>query len=116
MKMDQISQEVRLMGKYHIETEIDLKNFHEQIKEKLFSVYAERKKLRNELRRVGNGDRIPELKERIMELTKQAAEYRRELKLAEGIAERSGVMEDQLQQIRKEQEKGKVKKRYEQWR
>ena len=116
MKMDQISQEVRLMGKYHIETEIDLKNFHEQIKEKLFSVYAERKKLRNELRRVGNGDRIPELKERIMELTKQAAEYRRELKLAEGIAERSGVMENQLQHIRKEQEKGKVKKRYEQWR
>ena len=104
------------MGKYHIETEDDLKTFHEDTGKKLALVHEERKKMRKELRRAENEERIPELKERIMELTKQAAEYRRELKLAEGIAERSGVMEDQLQQIRKEQEKGKVKKRYEQWR
>ena len=104
------------MGKYHIETEDDLKTFHEETREKLIAIHGERRKMRNELRRVGNEDRIPELKERIMELTKQAAECRRELKLAEGIAVRSGVMEEQLQQIKKEQEKGKVKNRNEQQR
>jgi len=114
MKLDQISAEVRLMGRYHIETEDDLKAFHEETKEKMIAVYRERKQLRNEMRRVGNEEKVPELKARAMELTKQAAQYRQELKLAEGIAERSGVMEEQLRQIREEKEKGKVKNRYEQ--
>lgn len=114
MKLDQISAEVRLMGRYHIETEGDLKAFHEETKEKMIAVYRERKQLRNEMRRVGNGDKVPELKARAMELTRQAAQYRQELKLAEGIAERSGVMEEQLRKIREEKEKGKVKNRYEQ--
>jgi len=114
MKLDQISAEVRLMGRHHIETEDDLAAFHEETKEKMIAVYRERKHLRNEMRRVGNEEKVPELKARAMELTRQAAQYRQELKLAEGIAERSGVMEEQLRQIREEKEKGKVKNRYEQ--
>lgn len=114
MKLDQISAEVRLMGRYHIGTEDDLLTFHEETKEKMIAVYRERKQLRNEMRRVGNGEKVPELRARAMELTKVAAQYRQELKLAEGIAERSGVMEEQLRKIREEKEKGKVKHRYEQ--
>lgn len=118
MKLDEITAQVRFMGRRHIETEEDLHRTAQEICQRMDIILEERKALRNEARKPSNRDRAEELKQEVSQKTRQLAELRKELKLCEQIAERSRIMRKNVEQIQreKETEQRKEKGRDDKWR
>ena len=119
IKLDRISQEVRLLGNYHIDTAEQLFSFSGQCTENLKRLEEEREGLRNELRRDIPDERKTELKEKISSLSEEMKKLRKEISLCESIAERSEIISPKLQQIYAEetgQQKQRKEKAYEPWR
>jgi len=109
MRLDEITAQVRFMGRRHIETEEDLHRTAAEIEEKMKALLEERKVLRNEIRKPFNQERLSELKREVSQKTSQLAVLRKEKRLCEAIAERSKIMRGNLEQISKEQEAEKRK-------
>ena len=105
IKLDRISQEVRLLGNYHIDTAEQLFSFSEQCSERLKELKSERTDLRNELRRNVPEERKAEIKEKISSLSEEMKKLRKEISLCESVAERSEIISPKLQQIHAEEEK-----------
>jgi len=118
MKLDEITAQVRFMGRQHIETEEDLHRTALEIEEKMKALLEERKVLRNEIRKPSNQDRIAELRAEVSQKTRQLAVLRKEFKMCEQIAERSRIMRENVEQRQREQEaeKRKEKDRDDKWR
>ena len=118
MRLDEITAQVRFMGRQHIETEEDLHRTASEIEEKMKALLEERKVLRNEIRKLSNQDRTAELRAEVSQKTRQLAVLRKELKMCEQIAERSRIMRENVEQIQREQEaeKRKEKDRDDKWR
>ena len=119
IKLDRISQEVRLLGNYHIDTAEQLFSFSGQCSEKLKQFETERKDLRNEMRRDIPEERKAELKEKISSISEEMKQLRKEISLCESIAERSEIISPKLQQIyaeETEQQKQRKEKAHEPWR
>ncbi len=118
MKLDEITAQVRFMGRRHIETEEDLHRTAMEIEGKMKELLEERRVIRNEIRRPSNQERMEELKRELSLRTSQLASLRKEKKLCEGIEERSKQMQDNLEQISKEKEAEtrKEKERDDKWR
>ena len=85
MKLDQITDEVRLLGKHHIVTAEQLFSYKASVEEKIETLTADRTHLRKKIR-----TKIDDVEE---------------VRLCEGIAERSKVMEKNLEQIQTEEQK-----------
>ena len=109
MKLDEITAQVRFMGRRQIETEKDLHRTAAEINQKIEEIAEERRRLRNEIRRVDSQDKAGDLKAEISERSSRLAELRKERKLCEQIAERSKIMKQNLEQISKEKEAEKRK-------
>ena len=119
IKLDRISQEVRLLGNYHIDTAEQLFSFSGQCAEKLKQLETERKYLRNEIRRNIPEERKAELKEKASSISEEMKKLRKEISLCESIAERSEIISPKLQQIyaeETEQQKQRKEKAHEPWR
>ena len=119
IKLDRISQEVRLLGNYHIDTAEQLFSFSGQCSENLKQLETERKDLRNEIRRDIPEERKAELKEKISSISEEMKKLRKEISLCESIAERSEIISPKLQQIHAEeteQQKQRKEKAHEPWR
>ena len=99
MKLDEITAQVRFMGRRRIETEEDLHRTVQEISQRIELLTEERRLLRNEIRRVGSHDRAGELKEEVAQKTSQLELLRKELKLCRQIADRSKLMSANLAQI-----------------
>ena len=83
------------------------------------SLTADRTHLRNEIRKVNITDeKLSEAKEKISAISERLKELRTEVKLCDGIAERSGVIADTLSQVKAEEEKSQRKesRNYGKWR
>ena len=111
MKLDEITAQVRFMGRRQIETEEDLHRTMQEITQKMETIMEERMVLRNEIRKPSNQERVGELKEEVSQKTRQLAELRKEKKMCEHIAERSRIMRNNVEQIQKEKEAEKRKER-----
>ncbi|MBO4888052.1 MAG: relaxase/mobilization nuclease domain-containing protein [Firmicutes bacterium] len=118
IKLDRISQEVRLLGEYQIDTAEQLFSFSADCSLRLIDLATQRTVLRNESRREIPKERKDALKQKITDITEEMKKLRKEISLCESIAERSQVIDPKLQQIHAEEinENGKEKKAYESWR
>lgn len=87
------SEEAKLLGRYNINTAGELSLFTEGLSEKFKGFAYERAKLRNKLRRMHDTDVMQPVKDEISKLSLQMSELRKQMKLCEDIAVRSGVIE-----------------------
>lgn len=118
MKMEQITKEVRLLGRENISTDEQLFSYKHKVESEIKTLTDDRTHLRKELRRKLSDDELSGVKEKMTDITARLRTLRKEIKLCDGIAERSKVMERNLKQVRTDEEKSlrREGKRYEQWR
>ncbi|MFT9055965.1 MAG: relaxase/mobilization nuclease, partial [Ethanoligenens sp.] len=115
-KMQNITQETRLLCKYHIDTGEQLSSFMDGKTSEIISLYATRKHLRYQARSIRDEEKLSGIKSDISALSEKMGILRREVRLCEDIERRSAEMKVKL---RKEAEsknpERKEKKPYEQW-
>ncbi len=93
------SEEAKLLGKYSINTAEELSSFTENLSDKFKGLAIKRAGLRNKLRRMRDTQEMQPIKDEISELSRQMAVLRREMKLCEDIALRSGIIEQVVNTI-----------------
>lgn len=104
-KLDQITDEVRLLGKHHIVTAEQLFSYKASVEEKIETLTADRTHLRKKIRTKIDDVELSKAKEEISSITEELRTLRKEVRLCDGIAERSKVMEKTLEQIQTEEQK-----------
>ena len=87
------SEEAKLLGKYNINTAEELSSFTVNLSGRFVTLAKERAALRNRLRRMHDSVEMQPIKDKISELSRQMAVIRREMRLCEDIALRSGAIE-----------------------
>lgn len=117
MKIDKLTQQVTLLGHHHIGNDEQLFAFKHKLEEEIKVLTADRNLLRNEERKVNQtDDELSGIKTKISTLSDRMKELRKEIVLCDEIAERSGVIEHNLEVARTDEEKtnGREKPNYEQ--
>ena len=119
MKLDKITEETRLLAKYQIDTDKQLFSFKDTLENEIKTLTADRTHLRNKIRRKNIDDvTLSKAKDEISQISSKLKTLRKEIALCEDIAKRSKVMEKNIEQIERDEEKSKDKevRRNEQWR
>lgn len=120
MKMDAISEEVRLLAWHRIDTAEQLSSYRSELESKAGTLTADRKLLYKKQRTVAvKSDEalLSEVKAQIAMLSKELSAIRREVKLCDDIAIRSGVIKEKIKAVREdEQSQRKEQNRNEQHR
>lgn len=106
-KLEQIAKETRLLGTYHIDTESGLFLFREKREQEIRQLSEQRSGLKRTLRTKAGRKKSEELKGEIAGLSKEIGRRRKEVVLCDGIAERSGIIKEKLQAVRRERQQGK---------
>ena len=110
MKMDELTKQVTLLGKHQISTDEQLFSYKRSVEDEIKTLTADRTHLRNEIRKVDISDeRLSAAKMKISAISERLKELRKEVKLCDGIAKRSGVIADTLSQVKAEEEKSQRK-------
>lgn len=110
MKMDELTKQVTLLGKHQIGTDEQLFSYKRSVEDEIKTLTADRTHLRNEIRKVDISDeRLSAAKMKISAISERLKELRKEVKLCDGIAKRSGVIADTLSQVKAEEEKSQRK-------
>ena len=119
-KLDAISEETKLLVQNHIDTAEQLSFYKAGLETKIEVLTADRKVLYRKQRTVSvksDEERVSAVKEQITAVSKELATLRREVRLCDDIAERSGVIKEKLKAVREDKEsQGKENKRDEQFR
>lgn len=119
-KLDAISEETKLLVRNHIDTAEQLFSYKEGLETKIESLTADRKALYRKQRTVSvksDDDALGRVKEQITVISKELSALRKEVRLCEDIAIRSGVITEKIRAVREdEQSQGKENKRDEQFR
>jgi len=92
-KLDELSQQVRYMSKYGIETFDDLYADREKIRQDMDTLIARRTKLQNRIRRAAPAEK-ENLRQEKAGVTKQITALRKQLKLNEAIEVRSAKIQE----------------------
>ena len=109
-KLDQLSAQVRLLGRENISTTEQLFLYKSKAMEQIKTLTAHRTHLRNEIRKVNiDDDSLSTAKLKIEAITEALSELRKDVRLCDAIAERSGVMQENLEKALAEEEKIKRK-------
>ena len=106
-KLDRLDAETRFLGKRHIGTIGDLTVHREKASAEIDALTAQRQELRKELRRLHRqGDAIAadEVKGKISAISNRLKALRKEVVLCDGIAQRSGQVKENLEQLVKQKE------------
>lgn len=110
MKLDELTQQVTLLGKHQIGTDEQLFSYKRSVEDEIKTLTADRTHLRNEIRKVDISDeRLSAAKTKISAISERLKELRKEVKLCDGIAKRSGLIADTLSQVRADEEKSQRK-------
>lgn len=116
IKLDQITQEARLLARCHIDTGEQLAAYRSDLENQITERTAQRRTLYKQQRTVAvksDEGRLAEVKAEITQLSGELGRLRQELKLCDGIAQRSGILPEKLQTVRKDdQPERKEKTRY----
>ena len=110
MKLDKITDEVRLLGKNHISDTEQLFSYKQSLEQELNLLMRSRTELRKTSRRKLDEKEIPQIKTKISILTNKIRELRKEVKICEDIQERSKTIEVNLNAIEQKEnrrERGK---------
>lgn len=100
MKLDELTAQTTLLGKHHIGDTEQLFSYQQSVEDKIKSLTADRTHFRNEIRRVDITDeRLSAAKVEITEISDKLKTLRKEVKLCKGIAERSGEIKFNLEQV-----------------
>ncbi len=103
MKLDQITDEVRLLGRNQIDNAEQLFLYKESVIKEIDKLTDDRTQLRKVSRTKLTDEKLCEVKEEISSITDKLKTLRKEVKLCDGIAERSKVIEKNLKQIENEE-------------
>ena len=118
--MDAISEEVKLLARHRIDTAEQLSSYRSELETKVETLTADRKRLYKKQRTVAvktDEAKLSEVKAQITALSRELATIRREVKLCDDIAIRSGVMKEKIKAVREdEQSQRKEQNRNEQLR
>ena len=102
MKLDKITDEVRLLGRENISTDEQLFSYKTSLEEQMKNLIAGRTHLRKKIRTNIDDGQLQAAKDEIASINGELKKLRREVKLCEDIAERSKVMEENLEHIETE--------------
>jgi hypothetical protein len=120
IKIDKISNEIKLLSRNHIDTSEQLFSYKAELTDKIDILTIERADLRKQLRRVGSESSKEEIKAKISILTKGLSEVRKEVVLCDDIADRTKQIKEKRLKVRQEQTQKnlnkEVRKRYESFR
>ena len=103
--LDRLDAQTRFLGENKIESIDDLNSFRTEAEDKLISLSNMRNLLRNELKRVTRAvdtEGIQRVKGRIAEVSEEMRKIRKQVRLCDGIEERSVSMADELQRLSEE--------------
>ena len=118
IKLEAITQEARLLGMHRIDTAQQLSSYKDGLEAQIEQITAQRKSLYKKQRSVAvktDEGKAAEVKKSITKLSSQLAALRREVKLCNDIALRSGIILEHIQMEQaKEQSVRKEKTEYEQ--
>ena len=110
MKAEKYSQEARLLGKNHIDTARQLFSYKTSLEERVEALTSARKDLKNKLRRVGTSEvDLTKIKADISRISDELKRLRKEISLCEDIAERSHIIEENVEQIIADEERENTK-------
>lgn len=119
-KMDAISEEMRLLARHHIDTAEQLSSYKNELEYRKEELMGQRGQLYRKRRTVAvksDEGKLSQVKTEITALSEELAKVRREMKLCDDIAMRSGIMKEKLKTIGEDRKNpGKEKKRDEQFR
>ena len=110
MKMDAISEEAKLLARCEIDTGEQLSSYQAELESKIAVLTTKRHSLYKSERTVAtksSPERLAEVKSEAAAISNQLKLLRKEVKLCEGIAERSGIMIEKVkiaEEFEKEQE------------
>lgn len=120
IKLDMISEEARLLAREKIDTAGQLSSYKESLKTRITETVSTRTALYRKKRTATvrtDEEQLREIKTEISTLTKELSSLRREVKLCDDIAVRSGIMAEKLERMRQgEQRKRKEETQHEQFR
>ena len=97
IKLNTIAKESRLLCHYRIDTAEQLSALQEDLKARMEMLSDKRKALRSKSRSIREEGGISEARAEIRGLTEQIKEIRKEVKLCEGIAGRSGGIKERME-------------------
>ena len=106
LKIDKISNEIKLLNRYQIDTKEQLFSYKAELTGRMELYTSARVDLRNQLRRTKSESEKAEIKNKISVFSKGLSEARKEVKLCDDIAERTEQMKMKHQKViqeRKEQ-------------
>ncbi|RGY91404.1 relaxase [Ruminococcus sp. AM58-7XD] len=108
MKMDAITKEARLFCRCHIDTAEQLLLYQGSLESEKNELTEQRKGLYSLSRKV-SGEEKEAVKTQISDISKRLGEIRKEVRLCEGIAARSGTLKEKLQTVRADEQEIKRK-------
>ncbi len=108
MKMDAITKETRLLCRCHIDTAEQLLSYQGSLKREKNELTEQRKGLYSQSRKV-SGEEKEAVKAQLSDISKRLGEIRKEVRLCEDIAARSGMLKEKLQAVRAEEQETKRK-------
>ena len=103
--MDRITEETTFLCKKKINTIEDLENYESEISNKIEKLVKERRCLYNKVKRCRNLERKEMIQKDIETISKEINDYRKEVKLCEGIKQRSLKIKDKLQIVKEQENK-----------
>ena len=112
IKLDQYIAQADFLGRTGITTGDELSSYKDEKESRLASLSDERKGLRNQLKqctRKGDEKGIEDIKARIAEASKEMKSCRKEIKLCTVIAERSAMVQKNLEQLKQQETERKEK-------
>lgn len=119
-KLDAIIEETKLLVGHRIDTDEQLFSYQEGVKQTMEELVTRRKALYRKQRTVAvksDPDSLAEVRADISAISKELANLRREVRLCDDIAVRSGVMREKIKAVREdEKSRGKENNRNEQFR
>ena len=110
LKLNNISQEVRLLVRNRIDTAGQLSSYQQGLEVQIERISSQRKSLYKAQRTQAvkkNPEQAAEIRERIAAFSKQLQSLRRQVHLCEDIAARSGTIREKLKAVREDGQKGK---------
>ena len=106
IKLDAITQEARLLAAHHIDTAEQLSSYQSELESRIADVTSQRRQLYRKQRTIAvKSDEAAsvEVSTIIATLSKELSQLRREVKLCNDIAVRSGVMLEHIQKVREDE-------------
>lgn len=105
MKMDAIAKETRLLCRCHIDTAEQLFSHQGSLATEMTELTVKRKELYSKSRSMKDGEQKTAVKAQLSDISKRLSVIRKEVKLCEGIAARSGTLKEKLQTVRADEQK-----------